>query len=987
MTTLKLLKFNLITIFWLVALPVLQVFGQPAELEYNVIPYSINSGIYYGNSESIELVWNELLDLGDVPWLRLQFSDANLGNESYIQIISAYDGSTQRLNSVSLSEWYNTSAFFNGGEVEMQLFVAPNDAGVFLEISDVLIGLPPEGGQGIESICGEDDNRISSSNLAVGRLLTVNLGSGCTGWIVENGKQVTAGHCVTGGSIGVLQFNVPQSLSNGTIQHPHPDHQYSVNQPSVIYTNSGVGNDWAVFEVFNNSNTNLQPIQAQNASFSVVQNNSSSQLRVTGYGVDGPSPYYGNPPPRNSNSQTQQTHLGSNVNSIGNVIRHTSDTQAGNSGGPIIDESTGNAIGIHTHGGCNTLGYNHGTSAFNTSFWNTLYPPVTVTVDQKRADGSRLSGTTIGRWNGTSFTNLNITENPATIDPLTGSTEVLRGYQEIVNNPFEKYRVWERNEVEQIMNIQNHRGFQITPELNNLTSRFHYTLSSLTLKNKLIELNDIEAGKLKFRDPWFINFNDPANYQDQFGFRNLGSNAIFEWVNSPFNPNTGSGAGSEYKGIFLNQDPALGVPTYSIESAPHNIFLSQTGRTHQFVWRSWDYDPTKVNIKSPNNKSTNVVFLSSANTTVTANLKGSQLSNELTAYDYNNQQKFVRTDNGHLHNVYISLGALWYERSTDGGTTWEIIGGQPVNSNNPKHVSIDYLGSGIILIAYQCTTATGSKVVIDVYINGAPRPGQFRYDVISFTHPPGEYSEMNAEPVISLAQEWDFLVVYKVPGLLPEGGDDPTTPGLYYSFGWLNGLVGWPLNWWNPNQKWVLIPTTGRNSIHATIGDDVYNGSNYFHIAYQENNQIKYYYRYGQTRTGSLATGGNPYVCSNNTGFSQHYNPSIISMGNTARVCWVGYRMVYYEENKEIDALPQYRVLFRRPGQTTFWQFGNNVSSPNINKRNDNTYYAFAWSENLNQIWFADNSLSTVRLIGDVTGQKLQVSNGPDKNNMYFYKK
>jgi hypothetical protein len=188
---------------------------------------------------------------------------------------------------------------------------------------------------------------------------------------------------------------------------------------------------------------------------------------------------------------------------------------------------------------------------------------------------------------------------------------------------------------------------------------------------------------------------------------------------------------------------------------------------------------------------------------------------------------------------------------------------------------------------------------------------------------------------------------------------------------------------WSLNQK-KEIPNTGINSIKPSIAIHKGTGVMPFHLAYQEGTtSINYWYcTYNLSAPGSL-TYGNPSVCSNNTGFTQHYDPSIISMGSTARVCWVGYRMVYAEENQEIDALPQYRVLFRRPGQTSFWQFGNNVSSPNINKNTYNTYYALAWSENENLIKFADNTLSTVRTITGVTGNQLQISNGTDKNNMY----
>jgi hypothetical protein len=523
-------------------------------------------------------------------------------------------------------------------------------------------------------------------------------------------------------------------------------------------------------------------------------------------------------------------------------------------------------------------------------------------------------------------------------------------------------------------------NLQLSFTANSLTppvkdANFNSTIP-VTLINNFPEVGTLNPlnDNIWLKDPWFY-------YQSG---NNWFQSNEFKSYSAPFQIQNNST--SSYGGVFQDQLVSSGA-YYSVRSLPQDIDLGGTLGIRKFCFRSWT--GTNAEFSNANFNQTGVVFTSS-NAEVVANLKGSQLSNDITAYDYNSQKKFVRTDNGNLHNIYISMGALWYERSTNGGTTWDIVGGQPINSNNPKQVSIDYLppGSGteVVLIAYQCTTSTGSKVVVDVYINGAPRAGQFRYDVVSFTHTPGEYSEMNAEPVISLAQEWDFLIIYKVPGLLPEGGDDPTQAGLYYSFGWLNGLLGWQLTWYNPGQKWVMIPTTGINSIHPTIGCEIYSGYNYFHIAYQENNQIKYYYRYGQTRTGSLVLTGNPVNISSTSGFSQNYYPSIIAIGQSARVCWVGYRVIYPDPEPipEIDGIPQWKVLFKgtnNPG--SYWQFGNYVSSPNINKRNDDSYYALAWSEESNQIKFADNTLSTVRTISGVTGQKLQICNGSDKNNMY----
>ncbi|MFN3874245.1 MAG: hypothetical protein ACK4R9_14700, partial [Ignavibacterium sp.] len=65
---------------------------------------------------------------------------------------------------------------------------------------------------------------------------------------------------------------------------------------------------------------------------------------------------------------------------------------------------------------------------------------------------------------------------------------------------------------------------------------------------------------------------------------------------------------------------------------------------------------------------TPVVF-KQENATVQANLKGTQLSNNPNTYNYNNQRKYARTDDGYLHLVYESMGSVWYEISPDNGAT------------------------------------------------------------------------------------------------------------------------------------------------------------------------------------------------------------------------------------------------------------------------------------------------------------------------------
>ena len=53
---------------------------------------------------------------------------------------SLEDGGYQNLNAISLKQWSNTSAFFNGNAVQIELYVEPEDRGIFLDVKEVVVG-------------------------------------------------------------------------------------------------------------------------------------------------------------------------------------------------------------------------------------------------------------------------------------------------------------------------------------------------------------------------------------------------------------------------------------------------------------------------------------------------------------------------------------------------------------------------------------------------------------------------------------------------------------------------------------------------------------------------------------------------------------------------------------------------------------------------------------------------------------------------------
>lgn len=351
----------LIMAVWLAS--AVQLAAQPVEAPSHIEAYNWSSAAHNGQSGRITLAESRRIDATNAPWLRLFFDKVNLGEQSFLIIKSLKDGASQRLDATSIQQWYNTSAYFNGDAVEVQLHVAPNDRGVYVKMKELMVGEWVGGLAPQESQCGPTDDRVPSNHPASGRILSI----GCTGWIVNctsNNLHITAGHC-SGGSNQVLQFNVPPSNSNGTLNNPPPQDQYSINSASWQFVNGGVGNDWGIFQVFPNSVTGLLPAQAQAASFTLKQSLTPPTIRITGFGVDS------NDPTRN---QTQQTHAGPNVGSSGTTMKYQADTEGGNSGSPVIDDATGEAVGVHTHGGCSTggSGNNSGTSLFNTAFWNAV---------------------------------------------------------------------------------------------------------------------------------------------------------------------------------------------------------------------------------------------------------------------------------------------------------------------------------------------------------------------------------------------------------------------------------------------------------------------------------------------------------------------------------------------------------------------------------------------------------------------------------------
>ena len=352
------------------------------------VQMSVDSGVVLASGEADGKVvrpvqapvWSTEIEVADAAWVRLRFGQIELApatdttRASYLRITSLYDGHEQYLDAQSVREWSNTSAYFNGGRLRIEIMASPTDAPMPNSV-EIIGATASEPTVFPRSICGTVDDRTPFTDARDGRLMPI----GCSGWLFgdQPNSYLTAGHCGPGAG-DVMQFNVPLSNGSGTPQNPGPEDQYPVDGSSVQTQNGGtfIGNDFAFYGTFNNSNTGLAPHDAQGDSHNLaaaLPPVDGRPIRITGYGSTS-SPV---PPSWN---QASKTHVGPIFSIAGDVLRYVTDTSGGNSGSAILDDSTNTVIGIHTNAGCNSVGGNQGCSLFNSDLQIALANPQGITM-------------------------------------------------------------------------------------------------------------------------------------------------------------------------------------------------------------------------------------------------------------------------------------------------------------------------------------------------------------------------------------------------------------------------------------------------------------------------------------------------------------------------------------------------------------------------------------------------------------------------------
>ena len=204
----------------------------------------------YNNGEKAEVVWEKTIKVRDAVWLRLYFDRLVLAHDvvgntsSTLRITSLKDGAVQILDAESARQWSNSSAYFNGDGVKLELIAYPNGRLNRVSVDHADSGEIPSD-EVARTICDVVDDRTLSDDVRVARTAP----GGCTAWLFNDRQNcmLTAGHCAA--STQVILFNVPISNSNGSYNNPPPEDQYPVDQSSMQFANNGIGVDLSLIHI------------------------------------------------------------------------------------------------------------------------------------------------------------------------------------------------------------------------------------------------------------------------------------------------------------------------------------------------------------------------------------------------------------------------------------------------------------------------------------------------------------------------------------------------------------------------------------------------------------------------------------------------------------------------------------------------------------------------------------------------------------------
>ncbi len=401
----------------------------------------------------------------------------------------------------------------------------------------------------------------------------------------------------------------------------------------------------------------------------------------------------------------------------------------------------------------------------------------------------------------------------------------------------------------------------------------------------------------------------------------------------------------------------------------------------KFYFQYWD--AANAVLQNDQSDLTGVVF-NSSNAVVTATLKGQGISDDDEAFSSSGQRKFVKTDDGYLHYVYRSMGKIWYEISSDGGTTWKLLnGGVPLEDGDYQFVgtpSIDYV-SNYTVVAYQ--TLTDGLML--KFFKGGGNP--YTYSLYGTLQDWSLTTDQECFPVVAINGQTgntptSFMVAWRI------SDSQLMTPGLYCKYGRFRSIPPSDFYWVSSSQ---LINnaniTTNLSSNYPTLTNKkMRNTSSKFNLAWQQGyNEIRYCtLRYN----GTTIVFESPAVISANDGFTYNMCPAISMASSDSLIfSWVGHNGTGIEKkiakgNEANTTRDETKIVVKRGILGNFFNSGANVRYVNNNSTTSaGENSVMVWSEGSPAVskWVlrSGTSYSSTATLGKA-GIQSQVSNGYD---------
>ena len=337
--------FLIVSVIALSALGAMAQVGDQGQWTWNdplpdPVPYNVDTGMLTNAGGTTQLVHQEVVNFAGGDWMRLYFGDVVLGEGSYLRITSEQDGEVQELDAEALAMWSNTSGYFNGETVTVELIAGPQTQNRLVieqaawedQVAIPTLGCDP-------GCCGPTDDRVPSEEDWSNRLVP----AGCTASIYNTDScAVSAGHCASGGM--VLEFKVPLSNPNCSNNHPPISEQFPVT--AFQFTNGGPGNDWLAMTVGTN-NLGEEPFEryGEFRPIGATPPVPGQPAAVWGYGDDDTCP----------TDNAQQTSDGFIESVQATLVRYSIDVTFGNSGSGVLRNGQ-EIVGIVTHCCCPNQG-------------------------------------------------------------------------------------------------------------------------------------------------------------------------------------------------------------------------------------------------------------------------------------------------------------------------------------------------------------------------------------------------------------------------------------------------------------------------------------------------------------------------------------------------------------------------------------------------------------------------------------------------------